>query len=271
MADGTYDAVVIGGGHHGTIVACYLAKAGLKIAVLERHTAFGGGAISEEGPAPGFRQNPCAHFTRFYGHPAYEDFKLREEGLEYVFPEQNEGMIFDDGSSFIGYSAYRVVDPVTGRAELRRTMSRKHSSRSRRSRSRTRTRIFGCSISTKNIGRPPSTSTGLSRRRRGLRPTRWKSYGDSGSGIEPVHQFMSIRQMAYDYFESPELRTLFMRATPTSGGGSPTTRAVSRRSFTSWGWCSHSSRRRSSRAARSPSPTPGVGRQEDGRAVLHRA
>jgi len=118
MAETNYDAVVIGGGHHGTIVACYLGKAGLKVAVLERHTAFGGGAISEEGPAPGFRQNPCAHFTRFYGHPAYEDFKLRDEGLQYVFPEQNEGMIFDDGSSFIGYSAYRVVDAATGRAVL---------------------------------------------------------------------------------------------------------------------------------------------------------
>ena len=38
--------------------------------------------------------------------------------MEYVFPEQNEGMIFEDGSSFIGYSAYRVVDQVTGRTEL---------------------------------------------------------------------------------------------------------------------------------------------------------
>ena len=32
---------------------------------------------------------------------------------------------------------------------------------------------------------------------------------------------MSVRQLAYDFFESPELRTLFMRATPTSGGAFP--------------------------------------------------
>jgi len=35
----------------------------------------------------------------------------------HLFPEQNEGMIYDDNSSFIGYSAYRVVDPQTGRTE----------------------------------------------------------------------------------------------------------------------------------------------------------
>ncbi len=82
MADASYDAIVIGGGHHATIISCYLAKAGLNVAVLEGHTALGGGAVSEEAPAPGFRQNPHAHFTRFYGHPAYADFNLREEGLE---------------------------------------------------------------------------------------------------------------------------------------------------------------------------------------------
>lgn len=222
MAETNYDAVVIGGGHHGTIVACYLAKAGLKVAVLERHTAFGGGAISEEGPAPGFRQNPCAHFTRFYGHPAYEDFKLRDEGLQYVFPEQNEGMIFDDGSSFIGYSAYRVVDAATGRAELApdnvqktfeqiKAFSKKDAD--------TYLRLFD---------QYQKYWKAAFHKHRFVAPPVWPApdaleelMAIPDSGIEPVHQFMSIRQMAYDYFESPELRTLFMRATPTSGGCFP--------------------------------------------------
>ena len=105
MSDARYDAVVVGGGHHGTIIACYLARAGLSVCVLERTPHFGGGACTSEGPAPGFLMNHCSHWTRFYGHPAYRDFDLAAEGLRYVFPEQNEGMIFDDGSSFIGYSA----------------------------------------------------------------------------------------------------------------------------------------------------------------------
>ena len=117
MADKRYDAVVLGGGHHGTIIACYLARAGMSVGVFERAPRLGGGAATVNGPAPGFRMNPCSHWTRFYGHPAYRDFDLYDEGLRYVFPEGNEAMVFDDGSSFTGYSAYRVVDPVTGRQE----------------------------------------------------------------------------------------------------------------------------------------------------------
>ncbi len=42
--------------------------------------------------------------------------------------------------------------------------------------------------------------------------------GRPETGIEPVHQVMTLRQLAYDLFESPELRTLFMRAAATSTG-----------------------------------------------------
>ena len=117
MSDARYDAVVVGGGHHGTIIAPYLARAGMSVLVLERSAHLGGGACSSEGPAPGFVMNHCSHWTRFYAHPAYRDFSLYDEGLRYVFPEENEGMIFDDGSSFVGFSASRVVDPQTGRQE----------------------------------------------------------------------------------------------------------------------------------------------------------
>ena len=65
-------------------------------------------------PAPGFRGNFCAHFTRFYGHPAYKEFNLRDEGLEYVFPDTNEAIIFDDETSYVSYAAFPVVNPKTG-------------------------------------------------------------------------------------------------------------------------------------------------------------
>ena len=45
--------------------------------------------------------------------------------------------------------------------------------------------------------------------------------GLPGSHIEPVHQFMTLRQLAYDFFESIELRILFMRAATTSTGCYP--------------------------------------------------
>ena len=37
MSKKTYDIAIIGGGHNGLTTACYLAKAGLKVVVVERH------------------------------------------------------------------------------------------------------------------------------------------------------------------------------------------------------------------------------------------
>ena len=36
MADKTYDAIVVGGGHQGTIIACYLHNAGMQTVVYEQ-------------------------------------------------------------------------------------------------------------------------------------------------------------------------------------------------------------------------------------------
>ncbi len=52
--DQTYDAIVVGGGHNGLINGAYLAKAGLRTLILERHDIVGGAAITEE-LFPGFQ------------------------------------------------------------------------------------------------------------------------------------------------------------------------------------------------------------------------
>ena len=78
MPDASYDAVVIGGGHHGLILACYLQDAGMSTVVLERQHELGGAMCGDETTLPGFLSNPCAHSTRFYIHPAYNDFNLPE-------------------------------------------------------------------------------------------------------------------------------------------------------------------------------------------------
>jgi beta-carotene ketolase (CrtO type) len=100
VADKSYDAIVIGGGHHGTIIAPYLAKAGMTVGVFERQDRLGGGAHTEDNsPTLGFKQNFCAEVSRFYGHPAYKDFNLYDEGLHYVAPETGIGIVFDDETS----------------------------------------------------------------------------------------------------------------------------------------------------------------------------
>ncbi|RLC94245.1 MAG: hypothetical protein DRI39_03470, partial [Chloroflexi bacterium] len=47
-AESDWDAVVIGGGPNGLITAAYLAKAGAKVAVIERRYEVGGGLATEE-------------------------------------------------------------------------------------------------------------------------------------------------------------------------------------------------------------------------------
>lgn len=43
-----YDVVIIGGGPNGLGIAAYLAKAGLKVILLERRGEIGGGLATEE-------------------------------------------------------------------------------------------------------------------------------------------------------------------------------------------------------------------------------
>lgn len=83
LIESRYDAVIIGGGHNGLVCACYLAGAGLKVRVIERHTEVGGAAITEEFH-PGFR-NSTASYTVSLLHPkVIADLRLAEHGLRIV-------------------------------------------------------------------------------------------------------------------------------------------------------------------------------------------
>ena len=56
-----YDALIIGAGHNGLVCAFYLARAGLKVRIVERRDVVGGAAVTEEFH-PGFR-NSVASYT----------------------------------------------------------------------------------------------------------------------------------------------------------------------------------------------------------------
>jgi phytoene dehydrogenase-like protein len=47
-----FDAVVIGAGHNGLTCAYYLAKKGMKVAVVERAANVGGAAVTDRQPPP---------------------------------------------------------------------------------------------------------------------------------------------------------------------------------------------------------------------------
>ena len=78
-----YDAVVIGAGHNGLACACYLARGGLKVKVLERRPRVGGAAATEEFH-PGFRNSVAAYTVSLLQSKVIRDLRLAQHGLRIV-------------------------------------------------------------------------------------------------------------------------------------------------------------------------------------------
>jgi phytoene dehydrogenase-like protein len=78
-----YDAVIIGAGHNGLTCACYLARGGLKVKVLERRPRVGGATVTEEFH-PGFRNSVAAYTVSLLQAKVIRDLRLAEHGLRIV-------------------------------------------------------------------------------------------------------------------------------------------------------------------------------------------
>ena len=75
------DAVIIGGGHNGLVCAYYLAAAGQKVRVLERRSAVGGAAVTEEFH-PGFKNSVASYTVSLLNPKVIKDMQLHDFGLE---------------------------------------------------------------------------------------------------------------------------------------------------------------------------------------------
>ena len=78
-----YDAIIIGAGHNGLTCAGYLARAGLKVKVLERRPVVGGAAVTEEFH-PGFRNSVYAYAVSLLHPEVIRDLDLHRHGLEII-------------------------------------------------------------------------------------------------------------------------------------------------------------------------------------------
>ncbi|MBT4493150.1 MAG: NAD(P)/FAD-dependent oxidoreductase, partial [Gammaproteobacteria bacterium] len=97
-----HQAVIIGGGHNGLVCACYLAKAGLEVTILERRAIFGGAAVTEEFH-PGFR-NSVASYTVSLLHPRIiDDLHLHQHGLEIIERQVSNFLPLRDDNSLVSY------------------------------------------------------------------------------------------------------------------------------------------------------------------------
>lgn len=78
-----YDALIIGGGHNGLVCAFYLARAGLKVRVLERRDIVGGAAVTEEFH-PGFRNSTASYTVSLLRPKVIADMGLHQRGLTII-------------------------------------------------------------------------------------------------------------------------------------------------------------------------------------------
>jgi phytoene dehydrogenase-like protein len=78
-----HDALIIGAGHNGLVCAFYLARAGLKVRIVEARDVVGGAAVTEEFH-PGFRNSVASYTVSLLQPKVINDMKLVDHGYRVI-------------------------------------------------------------------------------------------------------------------------------------------------------------------------------------------
>lgn len=95
----SYDSIIIGGGHNGLVCGAYLARAGLKVAVVERAPT-AGGCIASVSPSdlPGYTLDVGGlEHGRLWGSRVVAELELERHGLDLVTRDVYAAAVFPDG------------------------------------------------------------------------------------------------------------------------------------------------------------------------------
>ena len=112
-----YAAIVIGAGHNGLASAAFLAKAGLKVLVLEGNPYIGGATVSRE-LHKGWIYSNCSYVSSLLRPEIYRSLDLGRHGLQVV--PYGGGVTFTRGGDILG----SYVDKDVKRREIARHSAR---------------------------------------------------------------------------------------------------------------------------------------------------
>jgi phytoene dehydrogenase-like protein len=93
---GAFDIIIVGAGHNGLVTAAYLARAGLRVLVLERRGVVGGACVTEE-LWPGFKVSTGAYVNSLLRPEIIRDLELSRHGFELLPRSPSSFTPFPDG------------------------------------------------------------------------------------------------------------------------------------------------------------------------------
>ena len=108
---GSYDAIVVGGGHNALTATAYLARAGLRVVCLERREVLGGACVTEE-LWPGARVSRASYVVSMLQPKIVADLELERHGYRAIPLDPAYVSLTEDGPIFFFNEVERTAASI---------------------------------------------------------------------------------------------------------------------------------------------------------------